>query len=179
MPFLQARAGVSGVQDLGDLAVRAAIPTAQSFRRMKSSPIASRQRRVLLPTQVAERVRTDARVALLERTNLRYLEPGQVPGGAPVDLVTLDLSFISVLKVLPAVCGLLAPRGALLVLIKPQFEAGREQVRRLGTQGAGVKVGRRAAGGDQAGFKVPGSEASKRRLGVWQAGHKRGRQFVR
>ena len=130
MPFFLARAGLSGVQDLGDLAVRAAIPTAQSFSRLKSSPIASRQRRVLLPTQVAERVRTDARVALLERTNLRYLEPGQVPGGAPVDLVTLDLSFISVLKVLPAVCGVLAPRGALLVLIKPQFEAGREQVRR-------------------------------------------------
>ena len=74
-------------------------------------------------------MRTDARVALLERTNLRYLGPEQLPGGAPVDLVTLDLSFISVLKVLPAVCGLLAPGGALLVLIKPQFEAGRAQVR--------------------------------------------------
>ena len=68
-------------------------------------------------------------MTLLERTNLRYLELGQLWGGALVDLVTLDLSFISVLKVLPAVCGVLAPRGALLVLIKPQFEAGREQVR--------------------------------------------------
>ena len=74
-------------------------------------------------------MRTDARVTLLERTNLRYLGAEQLPGGAPVDLVTLDLSFISVLKVLPAVCGLLAPGGALLVLIKPQFEAGRAQVR--------------------------------------------------
>ena len=92
----------------------------------------------LLPPQVAERVRTDERVALLERTNLRYLEPGQVPGGAAVDLVTLDLSFISVLKVLPAVCGVLAPGGALLVLIKPQFEAGREQVRWLAMQGVGL-----------------------------------------
>jgi len=78
---------------------------------------------------VAERVRTDARVALLERTNLRYLELGRLPGGARVDLVTLDLSFISVLKVLPAVRGLLARGGALLVLIKPQFEAGRAQAR--------------------------------------------------
>jgi len=81
--------------------------------------------------QVAERVRTDARVALLERTNLRYLELGQLPGGERVDLATLDLSFISVLKVLPAVCGLLAPGGALLVLIKPQFEAGRAQARAM------------------------------------------------
>ena len=61
--------------------------------------------------QVAERVRTDARVTLLERTNLRFLGAEQLPGGARVDLVTLDLSFISVLKVLPAVCGLLAGCG--------------------------------------------------------------------
>ena len=83
-------------------------------------------------------MRADERVTLLERTNLRYLEPGRVPGGAPVDLVTLDLSFISVLKVLPAVCGVLAPGGALLVLIKPQFEAGREQVRVSVVRGVGA-----------------------------------------
>ncbi|KAK9836127.1 hypothetical protein WJX81_003681 [Elliptochloris bilobata] len=93
--------------------------------------------------QVAERVRTDTRVALLERTNLRYLNPGQLPEGCLVDLVTLDLSFISVLKVLPAVCGVLAPAGALLVLIKPQFEAGRAQV-----GGGGIAVGTPA--GEQA-----------------------------
>jgi predicted rRNA methylase YqxC with S4 and FtsJ domains len=79
--------------------------------------------------QVAERVRRDARVTVMERTNLRYLALGDLPDQAHVDLATLDLSFISVLKVLPAVCGVLTPAGSLLVLIKPQFEAGRDEVR--------------------------------------------------
>lgn len=82
----------------------------------------------LLLGQVAERVRTDARVTVMERTNLRYVRLQDLPGQQPVDLVTLDLSFISLLKVLPAVCSVLAPRGSLLALIKPQFEAGREEV---------------------------------------------------
>lgn len=78
--------------------------------------------------QVAEKVRRDERVTIMERTNLRYLILGDLPDQAPVDLVTLDLSFISVLKVLPAVCDVLAPSGSLLVLVKPQFEAGRQEV---------------------------------------------------
>ncbi|KAI3435011.1 hypothetical protein D9Q98_003063 [Chlorella vulgaris] len=77
--------------------------------------------------QVAERVRVDPRVRVMERTNLRALRLGDI-GGSPVDLVTLDLSFISVLKVLDAVCDVLRPDGELVVLIKPQFEAGKAQV---------------------------------------------------
>jgi 23S rRNA (cytidine1920-2'-O)/16S rRNA (cytidine1409-2'-O)-methyltransferase len=79
--------------------------------------------------QVAERVRTDPRVTVMERTNLRYVQLTDLPEQQPVDLATLDLSFISLLKVLPAVCAVLAPRASLLALIKPQFEAGRDEVR--------------------------------------------------
>lgn len=74
--------------------------------------------------QVHEKIRNDARVILLERTNLRELQSV----GERVDLVTLDLSFISVLKVMDAVCGILKPNGKLVVLIKPQFEAERHDV---------------------------------------------------
>lgn len=73
--------------------------------------------------QVAEKVRTDNRVTILERTNLRTLTP-EALGGAKVDLITLDLSFISVVKVLPALCAIATPHAAAVVLIKPQFEAG-------------------------------------------------------
>lgn len=78
---------------------------------------------------MAERLRTDPRVVVIDRTNLRYLRLQDLPGDAvPVDLVSLDLSFISVLKVMPVVCELLRPGGVLIVLVKPQFEAGRDQV---------------------------------------------------
>lgn len=81
--------------------------------------------------QVAEKVRTDSRVQVLERTNLRTLTP-ETLGGTQVQFITLDLSFISVLKVLPAVCALAAPQAAAVVLIKPQFEAGLDGVGRGG-----------------------------------------------
>ena len=74
--------------------------------------------------QVHEKIRTDARVIVLERTNLREL----TSVSELVDGITLDLSFISVTKVIPAVCQLLKPKGFVIVLIKPQFEAGREHV---------------------------------------------------
>jgi 23S rRNA (cytidine1920-2'-O)/16S rRNA (cytidine1409-2'-O)-methyltransferase len=77
---------------------------------------------------VHERVKDDPRVILHERTNLRYLEP--LP--EQIDLVTLDLSFISVLKVIDVVLRELKPGGELIILIKPQFEAGRELVGRGG-----------------------------------------------
>ena len=70
----------------------------------------------------------DDRLSIVERTNLRYITLRQLPGRQPVQLATLDLSFISVLKVLPAVCSVLDPDGALIVLIKPQFEAGKSEV---------------------------------------------------
>ncbi len=74
--------------------------------------------------QVHEKIRTDPRVVVMERTNLRYVE--SLP--EKVDLVTLDLSFISVLKVIDAVCAVMKDTARLIVLIKPQFEARQEQV---------------------------------------------------
>ena len=73
-------------------------------------------------------MRQDERLTVLDRTNLRYLTPEALGNPAPLGLATLDLSFISVLKVIPAVCSLLSPDGQLIVLIKPQFEAGKSQV---------------------------------------------------
>ncbi|KAJ4751575.1 Hemolysin A [Rhynchospora pubera] len=74
--------------------------------------------------QVAEKIRTDERVSIIERTNLRYLQ--ELPQN--VDLVTLDLSFISILLVMPAVVNLMKTESTLITLIKPQFEARRSQV---------------------------------------------------
>jgi len=73
--------------------------------------------------QLAWRLRQDARVVVLERTNVRYLERGQIP--EPVDLATIDTSFISLTKVIPRVLEFLGENGRLLALIKPQFEVGR------------------------------------------------------
>ncbi len=74
--------------------------------------------------QVHEKIRSDPRVIIKERTNIRHLEDV----GELVDLVTLDLSFISVLKVMPAITKLLKPNGELIVLVKPQFEAERHEI---------------------------------------------------
>ncbi|KAJ3671540.1 hypothetical protein LUZ60_007619 [Juncus effusus] len=74
--------------------------------------------------QVAEKIRTHERVTVIERTNLRYLE--KLPQN--VDLVTLDLSFISILLVMPAVVNLMKVESTLITLIKPQFEARKNQV---------------------------------------------------
>jgi 23S rRNA (cytidine1920-2'-O)/16S rRNA (cytidine1409-2'-O)-methyltransferase len=79
---------------------------------------------------VHEKIRHDPRVRLFERTNLRTVTPELV--GGQVDLVTLDLSFISVLKVMDAVEAVLATHGELIVLIKPQFEVGKQDVGRGG-----------------------------------------------
>ncbi|HEU4792987.1 MAG TPA: TlyA family RNA methyltransferase, partial [Nitrolancea sp.] len=74
--------------------------------------------------QLDYRLRQDARVNVLERTNIRYLE--SLP--ERVDLVVIDVSFISLRLILPAALRLLKPEGHVVALIKPQFEAGREQV---------------------------------------------------
>lgn len=74
--------------------------------------------------QVAEKIRIDERVHILERTNLRHLS--SLP--QLVDVATLDLSFISILLVMPAVRGLMKTHSTLITLIKPQFEARRSQV---------------------------------------------------
>ncbi len=78
--------------------------------------------------QLVDRLRRDARVVSMERTNLRELR--ELP--EPIDLVTLDLSFIGLALVLPAVRELLATGGQVVALVKPQFEAGREDVPRGG-----------------------------------------------
>jgi len=74
--------------------------------------------------QLDYRLRQDSRVVVMERVNARY--PIRLP--EKVDLVTMDLSFISVEKVIPSVAELLEDNGNLLVLLKPQFEARREEV---------------------------------------------------
>jgi 23S rRNA (cytidine1920-2'-O)/16S rRNA (cytidine1409-2'-O)-methyltransferase len=78
--------------------------------------------------QLHERLRGDPRVVVLERTNVRDLVPGEV--GEPAELVVADLSFISLRTVLPAVLALTAARADLVLLVKPQFEAGREEAAR-------------------------------------------------
>ncbi len=74
--------------------------------------------------QLHERVRRDPRVRVLDRTNVRHLTPEAV-AGAPFDLVVADLSFISLRTVAPALVGLTAPGGDLVLLVKPQFEASK------------------------------------------------------
>jgi 23S rRNA (cytidine1920-2'-O)/16S rRNA (cytidine1409-2'-O)-methyltransferase len=76
--------------------------------------------------QLDARLRSDARVHVIEDVNARYLEADMLPWRA--DLLTMDVSFISVTKVLPAVMACLAPRFTGVILIKPQFEAGPKDV---------------------------------------------------
>jgi 23S rRNA (cytidine1920-2'-O)/16S rRNA (cytidine1409-2'-O)-methyltransferase len=82
--------------------------------------------------QLAWKLRQDARVVVLERENVRHLDPAKVP--EPCDLAVIDVSFISLTLVLAKVAGLLQPPGGkpIICLVKPQFEAGRDQVGRGG-----------------------------------------------
>ena len=80
--------------------------------------------------QLAWSLRNDPRVVCLERTNARYLTDEQVP--EPLDFVSIDVSFISLRLILPAVHELLKARGHIVCLVKPQFEAGREKVGKKG-----------------------------------------------
>lgn len=76
--------------------------------------------------QLAWKLRQDSRVVVLERQNIRHLPTDLIP--EPITLATVDASFISLTLVIPAVKRFLAPGSILVVLIKPQFEAGRERV---------------------------------------------------
>ena len=79
--------------------------------------------------QIDWRLRTDPRVVVLEGVNARYLTPDTLPDDARLfDIVTIDVSFIGLGYVLPVIPPLLAPRGRAIALVKPQFEAGREDV---------------------------------------------------
>jgi 23S rRNA (cytidine1920-2'-O)/16S rRNA (cytidine1409-2'-O)-methyltransferase len=76
--------------------------------------------------QLDWKLRTDPRVALHERLNARYLKPSDI--GEAVDIAVCDVSFISATLVIPAVAPLLRADGEMVILVKPQFEVGREQV---------------------------------------------------
>jgi len=76
--------------------------------------------------QLAWKLRKDPRVVVLEQTNARYLTSEQIP--EPVDVVTCDASFISLYKVLESPLKLARARAKLVALVKPQFEAGRDEV---------------------------------------------------
>jgi 23S rRNA (cytidine1920-2'-O)/16S rRNA (cytidine1409-2'-O)-methyltransferase len=79
--------------------------------------------------QLDWKIRSDPRVVVLERVNARTLTVDQLPAGAaPFDIVTIDVSFISLRLVLPVVPPLLRPRSDVVALVKPQFEAGRDEV---------------------------------------------------
>ena len=80
--------------------------------------------------QLDWKIRSDERVVVMERTNIRYVTPEDL--GEPLDLSVVDVSFISLSIVLPAIKNLLKPTGQVLCLIKPQFEAGREKVGKKG-----------------------------------------------
>lgn len=80
--------------------------------------------------QLAWKLRQDERVIVLEKTNARYLTHEQIP--ELLDIITIDASFISLAKLLPALFPLLKNDGRLVALIKPQFEAGRDKVGKKG-----------------------------------------------
>ena len=80
--------------------------------------------------QLAWKLRNDERVVCMEKTNIRYVTPDDVAD--KIDFASIDVSFISLKKVLPAVYDLLTDVGEVVFLIKPQFEAGREKVGKKG-----------------------------------------------
>ena len=80
--------------------------------------------------QLDWKIRSDERVVVMERTNIRYVTPEDL--GEPLDLSVIDVSFIGLEIVLPTIKTLLRPTGQVLCLIKPQFEAGKENVGKKG-----------------------------------------------
>ena len=80
--------------------------------------------------QLAWSIRNDPRVVCLERTNARYLTAEQIPD--PLDFASIDVSFISLKLILPALRPLMRETGQVAALVKPQFEAGREKVGKKG-----------------------------------------------
>ncbi len=76
--------------------------------------------------QLAWKLRTDPRVTVIERTNIRHMTVDKIP--SPVDLVTIDVSFISLQIVVPVVLKFLKTGASIIALIKPQFEVGKNQV---------------------------------------------------
>jgi 23S rRNA (cytidine1920-2'-O)/16S rRNA (cytidine1409-2'-O)-methyltransferase len=80
--------------------------------------------------QLAWQLRNDPRVAVVERTNIRHVDPVEL--GAPFDIVVVDVSFISLRKILPHLEALMGPEADLVALVKPQFEVGKGRVGKKG-----------------------------------------------
>ena len=80
--------------------------------------------------QLDWRLRQDSRVIVIDRTNIRYVDPSRIPD--PVDLAVIDVSFISLTIVLPCVMRFLGRQAKVIALVKPQFEVGKGQVGRGG-----------------------------------------------
>jgi 23S rRNA (cytidine1920-2'-O)/16S rRNA (cytidine1409-2'-O)-methyltransferase len=128
--------------------------------------------------QIDVRLREDPRVTVIERLNARAMEPGDLPFAA--SLATVDVSFISLTKVLPAVARCLSPGGEALAMVKPQFELGRERVGRGVVRDAGdrreailaVAVAARGLGLTVRGFASSGLPGPKgnRETFVWCGG---------
>jgi 23S rRNA (cytidine1920-2'-O)/16S rRNA (cytidine1409-2'-O)-methyltransferase len=112
--------------------------------------------------QLAWKLRKDPRVVVLERTNIRYLTGDSVPG--KVDFVTIDVSFISLLKVVPKILEFLKDGGGILALIKPQFEVGKGEVDKGGVIKSVEKrmnvIGRITEGFESLGLDVQGVSES-------------------
>ena len=109
--------------------------------------------------QLDWKLRNDPRVVCMEKTNIRYIKPEDI-GGEKLDFASCDVSFISLRKVLPAVKPLLSGRARMVCLIKPQFEAGREEVGKHGVV-RDIRVHRSVIDGiwsfaEQDGFTVEG-----------------------
>lgn len=119
-------------------------------------------------------LRQDARVTLVERTNV--LDLPSRPEARQVSLAVCDVSFTSVLTILPAVCALLKPEGLFLTLVKPQFEVPRDQVGEGGiVRDAAAReqaLSRVSAGLEKAGFRIEGRCSSPIR------GHKGNEEFL-
>lgn len=80
--------------------------------------------------QLAWKLRTDPRVVNMEKCNVRYLDPALVPD--PIDFISVDVSFISLKMIFPTAAKIIRQGGKMVCLVKPQFEAGREQMRGTG-----------------------------------------------
>lgn len=120
--------------------------------------------------QLHERLRGDPRVILLERTNVRYLEKSSLP--EEMDFICVDVSFISLKLVIPKVVEFLKPGGETLMLVKPQFEAGRGEVEKGGVV---RDEGKRLASVESVSLRA--AEAGLEVLGVFESpvrGQKKG-----
>lgn len=129
--------------------------------------------------QLAWKLQKDDRVVVIERQNIRHIDPAKLP--EPFDLIVIDVSFISLEIVIPAVVSFLKPGGRIVSLIKPQFEVGKERVGKGGIvkdeaarQSAVAKViaAAKAAGLDHAGTidsPIAGTKGNKEFLAIFKS----------